>query len=270
MVIDFHTHVFPDIIAPRAIASLQKQGCVKAASDGTVSGLLRSMDCAGIDRSVILPVSTRKEQVGPINRWITGIANDRIIPFGTLYPGMRNPEREAARLAECGIAGVKLHADYQEVNADDPVMFPLYEACRTHGLMAVMHAGFDIALSPPVRATPRMIAAVLDRFPGLRVVAAHMGGNRMWEEVGEHLVGRDVLFDTALFAGEIEESVFLAVLRAHGAGRVLFATDQPWLDQARAMNIMRDWALTDEERQLVLGGNAERLLQGASGSAETY
>jgi predicted TIM-barrel fold metal-dependent hydrolase len=174
---------------------------------------------------------------------------------------MRNPEAEAARLAAHGIAGVKLHADYQRVDADDPVMFPLYEACLAHGLMAVMHAGFDVALSPPVRATPRMIAAVLDRFPGLRLVAAHMGGNRMWDEAERYLAGRDMLFDTALFAREIEESVFLSLLRAHGADRVLFATDQPWLDQAHAMRIMRDWALTARERSLIMGENALRALR---------
>jgi predicted TIM-barrel fold metal-dependent hydrolase len=177
---------------------------------------------------------------------------------------MRNPESEAKRLAEHGIAGVKLHADYQEVDADDPVMFPLYEACRIYGLITVLHAGFDIALSPPVRATPRMIAAVLDRFPGLRLVAAHMGGNRMWEEVGLHLAGRDVLFDTALFAGEIEETVFLDLLRKHGAGRVLFATDQPWLDQTRAIHIIQGWALTAGERTLIMGENARMLLQQSS------
>lgn len=262
MIVDAHVHVFPDSLAPKAVAALEAQGGVRAVCDGTVGGLLRSMDRAGIDRSIVHPVSTRAEQVESANRWVTGLARDRIVPFGTLFPGMTDPRGEAARLIERGVPGIKLHADYQGVDADDPLMFPLYEACLEYGLIVLMHAGIDIGLYPPVRATPRMIAAVLDRYPGLRVVAAHLGGHQMWDDVERFLLGRNLFFDTAYSIGDMTEEFFLSLLRRHGAGRVLFATDHPWLEQARAVGIIRDWALTGAERRMVFGGNAERLLDG--------
>ncbi len=263
MIIDFHTHIFPDGLAEKAIAALEAQGGMRAVSDGTATGLLRSMDRAGVDRSVVAPVSTRAEQVTAVNRWVSGLDRSRFIPFGTLFPGMSDPGSEAARLAGHGVPGIKLHPDYQGKNADDPLMFSLYEACLDHGLMVLMHAGVDIALYPPAHATPEMIASVLDRYPGLRLVAAHLGGHLMWDEVERFLLGRDVLFDTAYSIGEMPEERFLSLLRRHGPEKVLFATDHPWLGQERAVRILRDWQLTAAEREMVMGGNAERILGGS-------
>lgn len=261
MIIDFHTHVFPDELAPRAIAELERQGMVRAVSDGTVAGLLRSMDRAGIDRSVVLPVSTREAQVATINRWIAGVPRDRLIPFGTLFPGMKNVREEAARLAESGIPGVKLHPDYQCTDADDPVMIPIYEACREYDLLVMLHAGVDLAMAPPVRATPEMIASVLDRFPGLRLVAAHLGGNLMPDAVMRFLSGRDVFFDTAYCVGEVPDDLFHALVRGHGTEKVLFATDHPWIEQPSSVaRVLNSPVFTGSERRLLFGENALRAL----------
>ena len=70
MVIDFHTHAFPDKLAPRAIASLV-EGCggiYPPCSDGTVSGLIKNMDDFGVDISVIQPVITKQSQLEKLNR----------------------------------------------------------------------------------------------------------------------------------------------------------------------------------------------------------
>ena len=261
MIIDFHTHVFPDSVAARAVEALEKQGGVHAASDGTVSGLLQSMDKAGVERAVILPVSTRERTVSAINRWAAGLRSDRLIPFGTLFPGMTGVRDEAARLKDSGIRGVKLHPDYQGMNLDDPRMFPLLEACCEYNLTVLTHAGMDIALSPPVRATPEMIAGVLDRFPPLRVIAAHMGGQDIWDEVERFLAGREVLFDTALCFRRMPEHIFRSLLRRHGARRVLFGTDHPWQGQREALDTLDRWDITPEERCLIRGENALRVLQ---------
>lgn len=261
MIVDFHAHVFPDRIAARAVSALEERGGVRACSDATVSGLLRSMDRAGVGMAVVLPVSTKKENVSSINRWAAGLRGDRLEPFGTLFPGMHDVRDEAARLMEAGIRGVKIHSDYQGVDADNPLMYPLYEACREYGIVALLHAGVDLALSPPVRATPEMIAAVLERFPGLTMIAAHMGGHRMWDDVKSFLAGREVYFDTAFCPGKMPEETFRSLLRPHGAGRVLFATDYPWLGHEEALTAMNRWDFSAEERRLILGENALRLLQ---------
>ena len=67
MIIDFHTHTFPDQIAASAIARLSNNAHIEAHSNGTAGGLLLAERAAGVDRSIILPVATKPEQVHHIN-----------------------------------------------------------------------------------------------------------------------------------------------------------------------------------------------------------
>ena len=74
MVIDFHTHVYPDKIAERTINTLMSSAPdVKIYTKGTLNALLESMENAGIDKSVILPVATRKGQFDTINKFALDI-----------------------------------------------------------------------------------------------------------------------------------------------------------------------------------------------------
>lgn len=63
MIIDFHTHIFPDKLAPRATAHLSELCHEAPATDGTASGLIASMKRAGISLSVALPVLTDRKSV---------------------------------------------------------------------------------------------------------------------------------------------------------------------------------------------------------------
>ena len=89
---------------------------------------------------------------------------------------------------------------------------------------------------------------------------AHLGGYRMWDEVERWLVGRPCFFDTAYVPGRIDEDRFLRIVRAHGAGRVLFATDSPWGEPAGDMAWLRSTGLEPAEVNRILGDNAAALL----------
>ncbi len=67
MIIDVHTHTFPEKIAAAAVDKLKGLSHTEAFTDGTEKGLLSSMERAGIDLSVILPVATSERQVQKIN-----------------------------------------------------------------------------------------------------------------------------------------------------------------------------------------------------------
>ena len=56
MIIDFHTHIFPDKIAAGVISQLSSAGGITPHTDGTLAGLKKSMKDGGIDASVVLPV----------------------------------------------------------------------------------------------------------------------------------------------------------------------------------------------------------------------
>ncbi len=258
-IIDFHTHVFPDALAPSAVAMLASQGGINPHYDGTVTGLLAAMDRADIATSVVQPVATKPDQVRTINDWVAALASDRIVAFGAMHPDVEDPATEIARMHALGIRGFKMHPEYQSFEPHEPRLEPIFAAAAGHRMIAFFHAGGDVGFDT-VRGTARSFAKVLDAFPGLTVVLAHMGGFRQWDSVGESVAGRDVWLDTAFTPGHLPDADLVELMRAHGSERVLFGSDGPWTDAAGELAHIRTLGLTDEELAGVLGKNAERLL----------
>jgi predicted TIM-barrel fold metal-dependent hydrolase len=263
MIIDFHTHAFTDELAPRALEILSERSGIQPYTNGTCSGLLESMDRAGIDASVIAPIATKPSQVRNINKWAVQVSAEyegRLICFGTLHPEQKDWRDEIHRLLEDGIVGIKLHPDYQGFYVDDPQMFPMYQEIAYAKLVLLLHSGVDIGLPPPVHCTPDRLARVLSSFPELTIVAAHMGGYKYWDEVERHLVGRNVYFDTSYSLDYLGAERMVSLIRAHGVDRILFATDSPWASQTKEVNGIRGLPLTEAETAAILGGNALHLL----------
>ena len=73
MIIDFHTHAFPDFLAPRAIKSLAAVSKYPPQLNGTVAELKVSMKRAGIDYSVVLNIATNAKQTQHVNDFAINI-----------------------------------------------------------------------------------------------------------------------------------------------------------------------------------------------------
>ena len=260
-IIDTHTHAWPDALAATAISRVGELGSIAAHYDGTVAGLLDSMDRAGVDRSVLLPVATKASQVRTINEWVIGLAGSRIVPFGAMHPDVTDPSAEIALLREAGVRGFKMHPEYQSFEPTEPRLQPIYRAAVEQRMTIYFHAGGDVAFDS-VRGTPASFVDVLDAWPDLRIVLAHMGGFRVWPGVRERLAGRDVWIDTAYTLGHLPDDEFVALARAHGIDRVLFGSDGPWTDSEKEIAHLRRLTFTPEELAGILGGNAETLLAG--------
>lgn len=258
-IIDVHTHAFSNALAPAAIASLEAAGGMHARYDGTVTGLVGAMDRTGVDISVVLPVATKPSQVAPINDWVATTAGERIVPFGAMHPELSDPAEEMARMVSLGLRGFKLHPEYQVFEPHDRRMAAVYDGAIEHGLIVLFHAGEDLTHST-VRGTPEAFAEMLDRWPGMRVILAHLGGFKRWDGVVELLAGRDIWIDTAYTPGHLADDEWVSLVRAHGVERVLFGSDGPWTDAAGEIARIRRMGLDDGELAAVLGGNAERLL----------
>ncbi|MBE0476119.1 MAG: amidohydrolase family protein [Coriobacteriia bacterium] len=259
MIVDVHTHAFPDAVAGPAMARLAAEGGIPAYADGTVAGLVREMDRAGIDVAVLQPVATNPASVARVNDWAASTASERIVPFGAMHPDLADAPAEIERMAALGMRGFKLHPEYQAFGPAEPRLEPVLRAAAEHGMTVLFHAGADHAFDT-VRGAPEAFAAMLDAHPGLVAVLAHMGGFREWEGVSRHLVGRDVYFDTAFTLGHLPDEEFVRIVRAHGVGRVLFGTDGPWTRMAEELRRLRSLPLSAEELDAILGGNAAGLL----------
>jgi predicted TIM-barrel fold metal-dependent hydrolase len=138
-------------------------------------------------------------------------------------------------------------------------MHPIYEAADAEGLIILFHAGIDIAIDT-LTGTPDVFARIHETYPDLRLVLAHMGGFRMWDEVREHLVGSDVWLDTSYTLGYLSDEQFVEIVRAHGVERIMFGTDAPWGDMAADVRRMQELGFAAEELEAIMHGTAEALL----------
>ena len=262
MVIDVHTHAFPDHLAERAMTQLQSEtDKVKAVLDGTVGDLLRSMDRAKIDASVVASIATRPEQAEPILRWSESIRSERILPFPSVHPEGRKSAEQLRRIAAEGFLGFKLHPYYQQFTVDEERLDPIYATAEECGLVLLLHAGFDIAFPRNRVADPQRLIRVADRFPKLKIIAAHLGAWMDWDEVERYLVGRPVDFDISCCFDFMHRTQAERLLRSHPSDRLLFGSDSPWVDQQKTIEDLRSFGLGPDFEARVLGGNAWELLK---------
>ncbi len=262
MLIDFHTHAFPDKIAPRAIEKLAfASGGLTPYTDGTVGGLRASMAASGVDTAVVLSIATNAHQQASVNDFAAAINQGAdIVAFGSVFPDAPDALDELERIKALGLKGVKLHPDYQGFNVDDPKMKPLYQKISSLGLITVFHAGLDYGFCPPYGATPDKLETALGWFES-PVVAAHWGGVNCGEAVLARLCGRENLyFDTSFGYSMMPRCIALRILERHTPARMLFGTDTPWHTAAMEWRLLDTLGLTDAERDAIASGNAKQLL----------
>ena len=146
MVIDFHTHIFPDKIAAKSIAALGAIAGIDAYTDGTLNGLLQSMEQSEVDISVILPVMTNPLKFESVNAFAAKINEQyegKLISFGGIHPDCENYKEKLNWLRKNGFKGIKIHPDYQKVMIDDIRYMRIIEYANEIGLIVITHAGFD-------------------------------------------------------------------------------------------------------------------------------
>ena len=276
MIIDVHTHTFPDRIAASAIAKMEndilvsQNFVVKAEKKGTFDDLSESTIEAGIDLSLICPVATNISQPEKINRMAVEI-NDRssethLFTLGAIHPDCENYKEIINEIVAMELPGIKIHPDYQKVNFDDDRYIRIMDYAADKGLVIITHAGEDVGLPGTIHCTPDKVLNVWKHIQPEKLVLAHMGGWRCWNEVEEKIVGLPVYFDTAVVSNKnvpihISDEQLVRMIRNHGVDRILFGTDSPWYDQATALNDIRKSGLNEEELKLVLGENAKKLFR---------
>jgi predicted TIM-barrel fold metal-dependent hydrolase len=259
MIIDIHTHAWPDKVSLKARENLEAHYTVKFCGDPTVETLLRFMDQNSIDVSVICAVASRPDQVVPINNWLFSLKEPRIKYFCAMHPQYRQWKEELKRIRDKA-CGIKLQPSFQEFFVDDEKVFPVYEEIEKLGLCLLFHSGDELTPEMIVRATPERLLAVREKFPDLLMIAAHFGGFRHWEGVKKYLLGKNIYFDTSAFFGYLPEQEARELILNHPSGRILFGTDFPIRDQKEDLDYLDKLGLAPELKEKILGGNARELL----------
>ncbi|MEK6794659.1 MAG: amidohydrolase family protein [Spirochaetota bacterium] len=260
MIIDTHTHAFPDKIAAKAIAGLEAGSGEKALLDGTVSDLLRSMDRSGVDTSFVLNIATKPEQFVPMLAWSKAVRSERIVPFLSIHPDDPCAVERLSIMRDEGFIGIKLHPYYQGFVLNEPKMMPIYEALSSLGLILICHTGFDIAYPRNRICDPEKIADVITRFPKLKFVATHFGAWLDYDEVKKHLIGKDVYIEISFSLKYMSVETARELFDGHSHDRIMFGTDSPWDDQAKAIRSLDTFGFDAERKAKLLGGNAAGLI----------
>ena len=235
-------------------------------------------------------------QIGPImremNEWGCGVGRrlPRLLPFIGMSDDLGGPEAIAEELvlrAGQGAKGVKMHPGQFSYYPDDEVFWPMYQKCQELGLPILSdsgpwpHSHLVFMYPNPLGykpyedeqnfAEPKNWAKVLEAFPKLTVILAHIG-SAWWDERIE-LAQKypNVYFDTSqgfsapdqlpvVARRSLAEEDVVRVFRKIGVERIMFGTDLPGIPLQPQLEQILRLPFTDEEKRMLLSENARRIL----------
>lgn len=258
-IVDFHAHIYPEKIAPKAVHSVGDfYGVKMAAHIGTAEELLGSARDTGITNFVVHSVATSPKQVSSINRFIAEecAAHPEFIGFGTLHQDLDDFDAALDELQALGLHGVKLHPDTQKFELDSPVMMPVYAEIARRGLPMIFHTGdyrYDWS-------HPRRMRHVLDEIPDLVVDAAHFGGWSIFDLALDYLKDARCYVDISSSMRFLGPNRTRELIEIYGADRVLFGSDFPMWSPKSELELFSALGLTKIEEEKILHVNAEKIL----------
>lgn len=260
MIIDAHTHVWPDRIAEIALTANPVPG-LTARGDGKLSGLAGDMSRSGVDVSCCLAIANEARHVDRVNEFATSTRADNRLAFGTVHVDL-SVEENLSSLRRHGITAVKVHPLFQNYALDHPRLWELFEAFGDE-IAVITHVGEGGDAYRNSLSSPAMIRDIAAQFPDLRLVACHFGGYKLLDDAEELLAGADIVLETSWPPGlsTLRPERVRDLIRRHGAERVVFGSDWPMTSPGEEIRTIESLGLSDDETKLVLGGTMARILR---------
>ncbi len=261
---DIHTHIFPDKIAEHATRNLGAFYDFVCEGTGTSGDLYESSVRNGVRGALLLCTATNARQMASVNAYAVGEA-ERLKALGfdarvfaCYHQDCADPAAAVHEAEEYGIRGFKIHPDIQAAAIDDPRFFELYRLCE--GKMTVYFHMGDYRPQYPYSQIERLLR-VREKFPGLRIGAAHLGSYTVWED--SHLLSGidNIWFDTSSSLWALEPGRASEIIHMLGTDRCMFGTDYPVKRADSEMKLFAALDLSDKERENVAYGNAMKFLE---------
>jgi len=275
-VIDAHVHVFPphfvsardDFIARDRWFELLYTNPMSLLA--TAESLIEAMDNAGVERAVLcgFPWSDGgicREHNTYMAEAVAQFPN-RLSWLGIVVPTAEDGVSDAGWCLENGASGLgELNADAQGFDWRNPASFEgVIRLCVESNRPVLVHASEAVGHAYPGKgtATPERLLPFIERFPDLKLVAAHWGGGLPFFELMPEVAAltANVVYDCAASSYLYRSQVFRSVLDIVGPDRVLFGSDYPVLRMDRFLSRVHglNWR-DDHERDAVLSLNARRI-----------
>lgn len=260
-IFDFHTHIYPEAIADKAVAALNKFYEFTCDCVGTYAELERTSKEGGSQGYLMLGTATNAHQVEKVNDYVAkcvcdGRENGMLAyGFGAMHQDFGDFEKEIERIEKLGLCGIKIHPDIQGVNIDDERFMPLYAACEDK-MPIYFHVG-DFREEYRFSEIERLYK-VVEKFPGLTVIAAHFGGWSAWDRSGLLKDYDKIYYDTSSALSYMSVKTAERLVDTLGYDRIMFGTDFPCTDTKRDFERFMKLSLSEEEREAILFKNAEK------------
>lgn len=257
-IFDAHVHVFPDKIAEKATQTTGAYYGITMYSVGSAKNVKKMLDEGKADKCLIHSTATKPEQVVSVNDYISSLAkeNDSLVGFGSMHADFCGIADEVKRLEKLGLLGIKLHTDFQGFAIDSPKADEIYQAAA--GRMPIL---FHVGDKKSDLSHPERLARVIEKFPSLTVIAAHLGGYSVWDEASS-VIGRkgNVYLDCSSALEFMSAEEARDIILRHGTDRVLFGSDFPMHDPSHTAELLKKLKLSDSDYEKIFHENAEKLL----------
>lgn len=258
-VIDIHTHIFPDVIAQKAADSIGSFYDLQMSHNGSLSGLMSCMEEAGISKACVHSVAITPKSIDSINRFIlesVRIFPEKLTGFAAIHPDAENIASIVDNAICSHFSGFKIHPDMQHFALDSEPAMEMFAAMEGR-MPVIIHTG-DPRYS---YSNPNQMKKVLDTFPKLVCVCAHLGGWGQWDHAWSLLSEYENVFvDTSSSLYALDPESATRIIRRFQPDHVLFGTDYPMWDPKDELERFRKLPLTDDEKNRILYGNAAQLL----------
>jgi len=272
MIIDCHTHIFPEEVRRDREAFCQRDegfSSIYQSSKSKMVGveeLIASMDESGIDRSVICGFPWEQPDLCSFhNQYLMESASrypDRLIVFVTLLfsnPGWSG--RELGQAMKDGARGVGEIAFYRDemTSQDIHSMTPILTQMEKQGIPLLLHTNETIGHSYPGKGrTPlECFYDLILSFPTLPVILGHWGGGlpfyELMPEVAKTMT--HVAYDTAASPFLYSKKIYAIASMMVGVEKILFGSDFPLLSPRRYFKELEDSGLSKQDQEKILGLN---------------
>lgn len=257
MIIDAHTHVYPDKIAGKAGKSIGEFYELPVLGLGTTEDLILAMNKANISKSLICSVAVTPNRVMNINNFLGSAVSEnprKFIGFGSVHPFMElsDLKYELTRLKTLGLVGIKIHPDFQKFLLDCDESIEMFKLAAEMNFPFLIHVGdYRYQYSEPKR-----LKNVLKKISDLKVICAHFGGWSIWNEGWKELADCDnVWVDTSSSLYSLDNRTAVNIINRYDEDKVLYGTDYPmWMPELE-VNKINSLQISDERKEKIFSKN---------------
>ncbi len=277
MIIDAHTHIFPDEVRRnrRSFSHRDERFRIIYANEkARMAGpedLLQAMDREGIGQSVICGFPWNDPGLCRENNdflWECARENPgRMIPFACLpLKSGRAAIRELERCVARGFRGIGEIAFYGRdiTRREMACLSAALQLLGQRGIPLLLHTNEPVGHVYPGKSTEGLqsVYRIVSAVPGAPIILAHWGGGFFFYELMPEVAraARNVFYDTAASPFLYDPRIYSMAVKIVGPDRILFGSDFPLIPPSRYFAEMDRIRLSRPVRDKIKGQNARRLL----------